>query len=161
VRRLLAGERVTREGRFWQAEDAVVLPPPARRVPIMVGTNGPRQLAATLPHAESWNTWWDWYGNTVEGFAARNAEISVAAERAGRDPAEVERSACVLVSHDPAASERPRHDEIAPLAGSAERMAQGLRELAAAGADEAILVLDPINEDAVRRCEDVLAALDR
>ena len=31
VRRLLAGERVTFAGRFWQAEDAVVLPPPPVR----------------------------------------------------------------------------------------------------------------------------------
>ena len=81
IRRLLAGERVTSKGRFWQVEDAVLLPPPARRTPIMLGTSGPRQLAATLPHADSWNTWWDGYGNTAEGFAVRNAEISAAAER--------------------------------------------------------------------------------
>ncbi len=40
VRRLLAGERVTLEGRHWQARDAVLLPRPARRVPLMVGSNG-------------------------------------------------------------------------------------------------------------------------
>ena len=96
------------EGRFWQVEDAVLLPPPARVTPIMLGTSGPRQLAATLPYADSWNTWFDAYGNRAEGFAATNASISAAAERAGRDPAEVERSACVLVVLDPAAGER-RH----------------------------------------------------
>jgi alkanesulfonate monooxygenase SsuD/methylene tetrahydromethanopterin reductase-like flavin-dependent oxidoreductase (luciferase family) len=31
VRGLLAGERVTLDGRYWQAHDAVLLPPPARR----------------------------------------------------------------------------------------------------------------------------------
>ena len=41
IRRLLAGERVTSEGRFWQVEDAVLLPPPARVTPIMLGTSGP------------------------------------------------------------------------------------------------------------------------
>jgi alkanesulfonate monooxygenase SsuD/methylene tetrahydromethanopterin reductase-like flavin-dependent oxidoreductase (luciferase family) len=35
VRGLLAGERVTVEGRYWQASDAVLLPPPARRTPLM------------------------------------------------------------------------------------------------------------------------------
>ena len=35
IRRLLAGERVTSEGRFWQVDDAVLLPPPARTTPIM------------------------------------------------------------------------------------------------------------------------------
>ena len=161
VRGLLASERVSSNGRYFQSDDAVLLPPPARRIPLMVGTKGPRQLAATLPHVDSWNTWWSWYGNTAEGFASQNAEISVAAERAGRDPAELERSACVLVAFDAAASERPRDDTAPPLAGSAREIAGALRDLASAGADEAILVLDPITEETVRRCGDVLAALDR
>ncbi len=36
---LLAGERVTARGRHWSADDAVLLPAPARRVPIMVGSS--------------------------------------------------------------------------------------------------------------------------
>src|SRR5207248_457608 len=35
VRRMLAGERVTVEGRFWSAEDLVLMPPPERRIPLM------------------------------------------------------------------------------------------------------------------------------
>ena len=31
-------------------DDAVLLPAPARRPPLMVGATGPRMLAATLPH---------------------------------------------------------------------------------------------------------------
>jgi probable F420-dependent oxidoreductase len=158
IRGLLAGERVTSDGSFWQADDAVLLPPPARRTPIMVGSTGPKQLAATLPHTDSWNTWWDWYGNTAEGFAVRNAEISAAAEAAGRDPAEVERSACALVAFEAGARERPLTD-IAPLKGGSDRIAAALHDLAEAGADEAILVLDPINEATVRQCGAVLAAL--
>src|SRR4051812_45934663 len=73
VRGMLAGERVTLDGRFWSAEDAVLLPPPARRVPLMVGSNGPRMLALTLPWADAWNTWWVDYGNDADGFAALNA----------------------------------------------------------------------------------------
>src|ERR1700754_2509401 len=45
IRGLLAGERVTLAGRFHSAEDAVLLPAPARRTPLMVGSNGPRMLA--------------------------------------------------------------------------------------------------------------------
>jgi alkanesulfonate monooxygenase SsuD/methylene tetrahydromethanopterin reductase-like flavin-dependent oxidoreductase (luciferase family) len=160
IRRLLAGERVTSAGRFWQVEDAVLLPPPARVTPIMLGTSGPRQLAATLPYADSWNTWWDAYGNTAGGFAVRNAEISAIAESAGRDPGEVERSACVLVAFDPSARERPRDDNAPPLTGSPDHMARALRDLAEAGAHEAILVLDPISETTVRQSGEVLAALD-
>jgi alkanesulfonate monooxygenase SsuD/methylene tetrahydromethanopterin reductase-like flavin-dependent oxidoreductase (luciferase family) len=160
IRRLLAGERVTSEGRFWQVEDAVLLPPPARVTPVMLGTSGPRQLAATLPYAGSWNTWWDAYGNSADGFVVTNAKISAIAESAGRDPAEVERSACVLVSFDPTAGERPHEEDAPPLTGSPATIAQALRDLAEAGAHEAILVLDPINETTVRQCGDVLAALD-
>jgi alkanesulfonate monooxygenase SsuD/methylene tetrahydromethanopterin reductase-like flavin-dependent oxidoreductase (luciferase family) len=161
IRRLLAGERVTSEGRFWQAEDAVLLPAPAGAIPIMLGTSGPRQLAATLPYASSWNTWWDAYGNTAEGFASVNARISDAAARAGRDPDEVERSACVLVGLEAATGERPRIERAPPLTGSTAAIAEALRDLAEAGADEAILVLDPITEASVRHCGSVLAALDR
>jgi alkanesulfonate monooxygenase SsuD/methylene tetrahydromethanopterin reductase-like flavin-dependent oxidoreductase (luciferase family) len=33
IRRALAGERVSVAGRFWQADDLVILPPPERRIP--------------------------------------------------------------------------------------------------------------------------------
>src|SRR3990170_1027274 len=69
VRRLLSGERVTAHGRFHHLENAVLLPHPARRVPIMVGSNGDRVLRAALPYADAWNTWFEDYRNTPEGFA--------------------------------------------------------------------------------------------
>ncbi len=116
----------------------------------MVGGTGPRMLGITLPHVDAWNTWYEWYGNTPEGFAARNPEISAAAEQAGRDPADVERSACVLVVLDRAAGERPITPETPPVEGPPQRIAAHLRELAEAGADEAILVVSPITERSVR-----------
>jgi probable F420-dependent oxidoreductase len=149
VRRLVAGERVTLGGRFWQADDAVLLPPPARRVPLMIGSNGERMLSIALPHVDRWNTWYTGYGNTVEGFAALNERITAAAERAGRDPAEIARSACVLVELEPEAVKRPHTDEeIEPVSpGELPAVLQGLAE---AGADEAILILRPITEASIR-----------
>ena len=145
VRRLLAGERVSFEGRFHTVHDAVLLPAPARRPKLMIGANAPRMLSIALPHVDAWNTWYTHYGNTAEGFALHNAEISEAAERAGRDPAAIERSACVLVEVEPA-GERPSDVPAVPAAG----LAAHLRSLAEAGADEAILVLDPITESSIR-----------
>src|SRR5262245_46165122 len=55
VRRLLAGEHVTVAGQFAAVEDAVLLPRPARRVPLMIGANRPRMLRIALPHADAWN----------------------------------------------------------------------------------------------------------
>jgi alkanesulfonate monooxygenase SsuD/methylene tetrahydromethanopterin reductase-like flavin-dependent oxidoreductase (luciferase family) len=145
IRQLLAGERVTFEGRFHSVDDAILLPPPARSPKLMIGANAPRMLSITLPHVDVWNTWFTHYENTAEGFARHNAEISTAAERVGRDPATLERSACVLVEAG-AAGERPRDVDAVP----ADRLAGHLRALADAGADEAILVLDPITEASVR-----------
>jgi probable F420-dependent oxidoreductase len=153
VRRLVAGERVTFHGRFHEVEDAVLLPPPARRIALMIGANAPRMLSIALPHVESWNTWHTHYGNSPDGFAQRNAEVSEAAERAGRDPATLERSACVLVSAG-GDDERP---ETSPTV-AAERLADHLRELEEAGADEAILVAAPITEASVRELVAALAS---
>ena len=118
VRRLLDGERVTARGRFWQVEDAVLLPVPARRPTLMVGSSGERVLGMTLPHVDVWNTWYDLYGNTPDGFARENAKITSAAELAGRDPSDIQRSACALVLVDPASNERPRSADHPPLEGS-------------------------------------------
>jgi probable F420-dependent oxidoreductase len=160
VRRLLAGERVTFEGRFSQVEDVVLLPTPARRPPLMVGGTGPRLLAATLPHVDAWNTWYDGYGNTAEGFAALNARIDDAVRAAGREPGEVERSACVFVVVDPSEPERPVTESAPPVEGRPERVAERLRELAEAGADEAILVVSPITERSVRELAGALTLLE-
>jgi len=160
VRRLLSGERVTFRGRFWQVEDAVLLHRPARRPSLMVGSTGERVLRAALPHVDAWNTWYDSYGNTPEGFAAATAKVSAVAEDLGRRPAEIERSACVHVVLDRANAERPIRDGVPPLEGSMERIAAGLRELAEAGADEAILVVGPITERSIRALAEALAVLD-
>jgi alkanesulfonate monooxygenase SsuD/methylene tetrahydromethanopterin reductase-like flavin-dependent oxidoreductase (luciferase family) len=151
IRRLLAGERVTFAGRFHSVDDALLLPPPAHGPKLMIGANAPRMLSITLPHVDAWNTWFTPYGNTAEGFAKHNAELSTAAERAGRDPAEIERSACVLVEVD-GAGERPRDVEAVPAA----RLAEHLQALADAGADEAILVLDPITDASIRTVAELL-----
>ena len=161
IRPLLDGERVTFSGAYETVTDAVLLPRPARRPPLMVGATGPRMLAAALPHVDAWNTWYDVYGNTPEGFAELNATIDEAARAAGRDPSLIGRSACVLVVLDRAAGERPIPDEMPPVEGSADQIAAHLRDLAEAGADEAILVVSPIDERSIRVLGETLAALDR
>ena len=76
IRRLFAGERVTFEGRFEHVQDAVLLPRPDVPPPLMVGSTGERVLRAALAHADAWNIWYDWYGNTPEGFATENDRVS-------------------------------------------------------------------------------------
>jgi len=147
VRGLLAGEHVTFHGRYHDVDDAVLLPKPATSPKLMLGANAPRMLSIGLPHVDSWNTWFSRYGNTVEGFAAENAGIDAAAERAGRDPATLERSACVFVSVE-SAGVRNNDEDVEPV--PADALAAHLQALADAGADEAILVADPITEASIR-----------
>jgi probable F420-dependent oxidoreductase len=157
IQGMLAGERVTLAGRFWSARDVVLLPRPAAPPPLMIGSNGPRMLSIALPHADAWNTWWADYGNTAEGFAALNERITAAARDAGRDPADIARSACALVRLGRSAAERPAGEDAPPLEGPPERIAARVRELAQAGADEVILVADPITERSIRELSEVVA----
>ena len=157
IRRLLAGERVTLAGSHFQAEGAVLVPAPPARPRLMIGSNGPRMLAIALPHVEVWNTWYEDTGNSAEGFAALNERISAAARMAGRDPAEIQRSVCVYVRLDGSRPGRETKPEAPPLEGPPRRLASSLSEFAEAGADEAILVVDPIAERSIRELAQVLA----
>ena len=160
IRRLVSGERVSFEGRYVHVHDAVLMPPPLTRPRLMIGSSGERVLAAALPHVDAWNTWFDWFGNTPEGFAARNAEVDESARRAGRDPASIERSACLLVAFDRSSGERSHDPSAPPVIGSPELVAETLRSMGDAGADEVILVIDPITEDSIVSLAGALASLD-
>jgi alkanesulfonate monooxygenase SsuD/methylene tetrahydromethanopterin reductase-like flavin-dependent oxidoreductase (luciferase family) len=125
----------------------------------MIGSNGPRMLSITLRDVASWNTWYDSYGNSPDRFAVLNREISAAAVTAGRDPATLRRSACVLVRTDPSSTERPLGAELPPVQGDAGEIVRQLATFAAAGADEIIVIANPINERSVREIGALLPAL--
>jgi alkanesulfonate monooxygenase SsuD/methylene tetrahydromethanopterin reductase-like flavin-dependent oxidoreductase (luciferase family) len=150
IQGLLHGERVTLEGEFHSVDDAVLLPPARQRTRLMIGSNGRRMLGIALPHVDAWNTWYEDYGNTAEGFSALNAKIDAAARDAGRAPGEIVRSACALVVLERGAGERPITDAAPPIEGSPAAIAAHVRALADAGADEVILVAGPITERSIR-----------
>jgi probable F420-dependent oxidoreductase len=150
VRPLLDGERVTFHGTYAHVEEAVLLPRPTRRPPLMVGSSSRRMLAATLPTADAWNTWFDEYGNSVEGYARLRDRIDDACVAAGRDPADVERSVCVLVAVDGGADERPVPSGMRAIEGSASALGDQMRGLADLGVGELIIVADPIDERSIR-----------
>jgi alkanesulfonate monooxygenase SsuD/methylene tetrahydromethanopterin reductase-like flavin-dependent oxidoreductase (luciferase family) len=161
IRRLLAGERVTSAGGFECFDDAVLLPRPAVPVPLMVGSTGERVLRATLPHVDAWNVWFDWFGNTPEGFASQNDRVTGLVAETGRDPSAVTRSATVFVSVGDGRRDRPHTAEVPPLSGSPEQIARGLKSFAEAGLEEAILVDSPITEQSIRELGATLRAHTR
>jgi len=141
IRRALAGERFSFAGKFHSVEGLELLPKPGK-IPMMIGSSGPRMLGITAEHCTSWNIWWADYGNTPGGFAEAQAKI----------PPHLERSACVLVQMPGEAVERePTSPPVAP-----DDLADHLVKL---GADEAILVCSPITEKTIRELGDGLRDL--
>jgi alkanesulfonate monooxygenase SsuD/methylene tetrahydromethanopterin reductase-like flavin-dependent oxidoreductase (luciferase family) len=67
----------------------------------------------------------------------------------------------VLVVVDREAGERPLSDDSPPVEGGPADVAAFLRELADAGADEAILVASPISEASIRELGAALVELER
>lgn len=59
IERLLAGEQVTHDGRFYRMVDAICEPRPIqRRLPIMVGGSGREKTLRTVArHADMWNAY--------------------------------------------------------------------------------------------------------
>jgi alkanesulfonate monooxygenase SsuD/methylene tetrahydromethanopterin reductase-like flavin-dependent oxidoreductase (luciferase family) len=144
---LLRGERVTLHGTYHSADDAVLLPKPARQTPIMLGSNGRRMLGIALPHVQAWNTWWDDYGNAPEGLAKLIEDTGVG------EAAHVSRSACMLVQLDGLPVER-RPEGMDAVEQS--RFAAHIAELGEAGADEVIVVASPISERSIRTLGELL-----
>ena len=89
LRRLLDGETVTHEGRFYTFRDAVCVPRPVQaHLPILVGGSGPRK---TLPLVARSTDMWNCYGSPEE-VAAADAILRDACTAAGRDEREIERT---------------------------------------------------------------------
>ena len=82
VRPLLAGERVTFNGRWTRAEDAVLLPQPARSVPIVIAAEGPRMLELAARHGDGWQA--AWFGAPGAAYRAERARLQEACGRVGR-----------------------------------------------------------------------------
>jgi len=167
VRTLLAHGSIDFQGEFFTARDAELLPRSARSggPPIMIGSSGPRMLAATVPYVASWNAWYADTANSPAGVPALREVVDKAARDAGRDPAAIERTVAVQVRM-PAGTGRVMGDTsermvVPPLEGTAEHMADELRAYAREGVGHVQLVVDPITEASVAALAPVLELLDR
>jgi len=164
IRRLLAGERVDHDSRFYRIEGGEIHPagPRPGGPPVMVGSMGERVLAATLPWVDAWNSWFAWYGNTVAGLRDLLARLDGACERAGRDPATLQRTVAVHVAA-PGARGRvygaEEHSGAEALPGPVERIAEHLEAVAGLGVAHVQLVIDPIDASGVEWAAGILGAL--
>ncbi|HJQ95711.1 MAG TPA: LLM class flavin-dependent oxidoreductase [Acidimicrobiia bacterium] len=151
IRRLLAGERIDFAGEFYQLEGAELFPRPPRpgAMPFMIGSNRPRMLGIALPHVDSWNSWYSAFDNDPQRVGDLVARIEAACHDAGRDPSTLQKSVAVYIrfgDHPPS-----RRTGGTPWWGSTDEHLQRLREIEAAGIDEAIGILDPITIETIEK----------
>jgi alkanesulfonate monooxygenase SsuD/methylene tetrahydromethanopterin reductase-like flavin-dependent oxidoreductase (luciferase family) len=82
VRGLLDGERVSSTGTWTSLEDAVILPKPPRRIPIVIAADGPRMLSLAARYADGWQA--AWFGPPDDDFRAQRARLLEACDASGR-----------------------------------------------------------------------------
>jgi alkanesulfonate monooxygenase SsuD/methylene tetrahydromethanopterin reductase-like flavin-dependent oxidoreductase (luciferase family) len=163
IRTLLADGAIDLHGEFYEVADAVLHPrsPRPGGPPLMVGSIGERMQSITLPHVAAWNVWWSDYGNTAAGFAHQKAVVDERITALGRT-GEVEATCAVLVQlpdgHGRTMGDYPG-EEVQPLRGSADELADQLRGFADAGAAHLHLVLDPIVPASIDALAEVLPLL--
>ncbi len=163
IRTLLADGSIDLHGKYYQVADAVLHPrsPRPGGPPLMVGSVGERMQAITLPHVAAWNVWWSDYGNTAAGFAQRKAVVDQRITALGR-AGQVQATCAVLVQlpdgRGRTMGDYPG-DQVQPLRGPADELAEQLRGFADAGADHVQLVLDPIVPASIETLAEVVALL--
>ena len=154
---LIREGRADLQGRWVTVSDVVLRPPARPDMPILVAAKGPRMLDLAARHADAWNA--AWFGLPDERLAGRRRDLADACERVGRDPAEVSVTVGLIVRYPEAAgAPAPTEEPASPgLSGTAAEIAAGLRAHAEAGADHAIVVLEPCTAETVGLFAEALA----
>jgi alkanesulfonate monooxygenase SsuD/methylene tetrahydromethanopterin reductase-like flavin-dependent oxidoreductase (luciferase family) len=146
VVRLLRGERLSYEGTFHHAADAILLPAPARRIPILVAAKRPRMLELTARWADAWNT--AWYGAPDDRLHEQLAALAAAEVAAGREVGSVERTVGLIV-RDP--DQPVAEPDERGLAGSVDDLARTLDAYRDLGIATVQAILEPMTVRSVER----------
>ena len=165
IRTLLATGSCDFHGSYYDLDNSELIPrgPRPEGPPLLIGSNGERMLSIALPYVAAWNSWFESFGNTVEGYRVLRDGIDDACRRAGRAPTEVDRTVALFVTFDDPAGRalgaRPVPD-VPAIGGDPATLARALRAFAAEGVGHVQLVLDPITLDSIEALQPSLAALD-
>lgn len=98
VTQLMAGERTTFHGRYYELDDAPFQPRPIQqpRIPVLIAAHRPRMLRIAATYADQWDSFAIMPGTATDGveteLAERIATLDAAARAIGRDPASIRRS---------------------------------------------------------------------
>ena len=126
IRGLWSGQPVSFEGEHFSVRAARIAPTPAHRIPIWLGTYGPRALALTGALADGWLP--SMQRLELAQAVAMRETVRAAAVAAGRDPDDITCAVNVQVVFDARRTPTPQL-----IAGSSEAIAEQLVEIARAG----------------------------
>ncbi len=139
IRGLYSEPRTTLAGKFYALQEAPLEPKPvARPLPLLIGGGGEKvTMRIAARHADEWNVWGD-----VETLRSKMKILDGHCADLGRDPGEIQRSACTLLmlTDDAGALEQARKRMPRPLlAGNVETVQETVRAYARAGVNELII----------------------
>lgn len=160
IRALIREGRVEFDGEFYTLRGMELLPAARSDMKILIGSNGPRMLRATMAHADMWNSWFDGFGNRADRLGQLRRIVDDACADVGRDPAEIERTVAVYVQLPGGTGRQPGDEDrgtAAPITGSRSEIAEQLRSFEDAGISHVQIVLDPIDAAAVEELAEVVA----
>lgn len=159
IRTLIRDGAIDFAGRFFTCREMELVPPARPDMRILIGSNGPKMLRATMDHADMWNTWYLDFGNRASGLSPLLNLVDDACSDLGRDPSEVERTVAVYVQLPGGAGRSPGNPDKgkAPaITGTDEEIAAELGEFAAVGVGHIQIVLDPIDAGSVERLAEIV-----
>lgn len=164
IRTLLREGAIDFSGDYYDVRDCELVPRPRPGgPPLMIGSQGPRVLRASLPYVDMWNGWHAWYGNTPDGLAPMLGELDSICDHVGRDPAEVARTVAIMIQA-PGGTGRvygdSEHEGSGAISGSPAEVAKALKDFAATGVAHVQLVIDPISVASIEWLGSALELLD-
>jgi alkanesulfonate monooxygenase SsuD/methylene tetrahydromethanopterin reductase-like flavin-dependent oxidoreductase (luciferase family) len=163
IRSLIRDGQVDFAGEFYTARDCELLPRPRPTMPLLVGSSGKRMLEITMPYVDSWNAWYRQTGNKPEGVGPLRQTVDAACRAAGREPRDIERTVAVLIELAGGASRKDvygKEEEVEPLRGTPEVIADELRRYARQGVGHVQLIVQPMTETSLEQLAPVLERLD-
>jgi alkanesulfonate monooxygenase SsuD/methylene tetrahydromethanopterin reductase-like flavin-dependent oxidoreductase (luciferase family) len=172
LRRLLDGERVTHEGRFYRMTDALCAPRPIQpHLPILIGGSGPRKtLRTTALRGDAWNT-----SGTLDEVRAKLETLDGHCADVGRKRSEIELTVSfpMVIRDERDAAEAAYRASLANngvedmgdtpvLLGSPESVANEIRPYGDLGFETVIARLpSPYDPETIERIGEVVEHLER
>jgi alkanesulfonate monooxygenase SsuD/methylene tetrahydromethanopterin reductase-like flavin-dependent oxidoreductase (luciferase family) len=123
----------------------------------MIGAKGPKMLRLAARHADTWSWYVDERSELAE-FAPQLSALEAACLEVGRDPASIGRSAGIVV--EPTDVTGAAEALAVPVRGSAEEIADGIREFRGGGFTQVEVLLWPRTLAALEAMAPVLELLD-